>query len=133
MPRKTASVEAIAGKGGQTQALRQARLRINLDKTGGKLHAHGGIPIPPLRFSTLEKATYAYTGNGFVTVVSADFSRACIDGALPFTKHVQARTAFRGDTIFTLDQVVIGRSDRATFVKAYIVDTSNCDWIRLRP
>ena len=46
------------------------------------------------------------TAEGFVTVLKADLSAACVDGVIPFSSDAQPAVDFRGDTLFVLDQFV---------------------------
>lgn len=61
----------------------------------------------------------------YLTMLSADFGRACVDGEVPVSRDAQPYTAFRGDTLYVAQQAVNG--DRATtFVDRYVVDEAAC-------
>jgi hypothetical protein len=70
------------------------------------------------------------TAKVFLSLLSPDRERACVDAVVPAGSTVQPKTAFRGDTLFVLDQTV--QADRAeTIVRSYIVDDRRCGWIPL--
>ena len=63
----------------------------------------------------------------FVSLLSRDRTRTCVDRDLPVAYDTQPHVAFRGDTLFVLEQSVQG--ERATtFLKTYRVDGSRCEW-----
>lgn len=64
----------------------------------------------------------------FVSVLSADRSRACVDGRLPLPRESQPQIAFRGDTLFALYQALEGERSRA-LVTRYRIDEGPCDWL----
>jgi hypothetical protein len=69
----------------------------------------------------------AVTMTGFVSIVTADLARACVDAPLAFSPDGMARVAWRGDTLLTAEQVVQGDAARV-IVKRYRVDTAGCAW-----
>lgn len=61
----------------------------------------------------------------YLSTLSADLSKACVDREIPVSPDSQPYTAFRGDTLFVLQQRVNG--DRAaTYVDRYHVNAANC-------
>ncbi len=70
------------------------------------------------------------TARVFLSLLSPDRRRACVDAEVPAGRAAQPKTAFRGDTLFVLDQSVQG--DRAeTTVRSYTIDDRRCGWIPL--
>ena len=70
------------------------------------------------------------TSRVFLSLLSADRRRACLDAEVPVGRSAQPKTAFRGDTLFVLDQVVHGDGAQ-TIVHSYTIDDRPCDWIAL--
>jgi hypothetical protein len=65
------------------------------------------------------------TARVYLTLLSADFSRACVDREIPVSHDAQPYTAFRGDTLYVVQQQV--KEERArTFVDRYLVDEQAC-------
>jgi hypothetical protein len=67
------------------------------------------------------------TADVYVSVLSADRSMVCVDRYLPVVQHSQPRVAFRGDTLFVLEQRVEGHRS-TTSIRGLQVQTANCDW-----
>lgn len=65
------------------------------------------------------------TARVYVSILSADLSRACVDREIAVSKDAQPYTAFRGDTLYVLQQSVRGER-AATFVDRYLVDERSC-------
>lgn len=68
------------------------------------------------------------TGKGFVSLLTHDLSKACVDAPLVFAQDAQPRIAFRGDTLFALDRQIVG-AGVSTYVRSYVVDASRCQWL----
>ncbi|MBL8988587.1 MAG: hypothetical protein JNJ80_20100 [Gemmatimonadetes bacterium] len=75
----------------------------------------------------------ALTGKIFVSVLSRDLAKACVDAPVPTSGEVRASVFSRGDTLFVLDQESGSGSRLRTFVTRYGLDTSRCTWITTRP
>ena len=73
------------------------------------------------------------TGTYFVSVLDADRKRACVDGLLDATRDAQPKFAFRGDTLFVLEQRVGEGTSTRTTASGYLLDTSDCDWLDVVP
>lgn len=64
----------------------------------------------------------------WLTVLDRDLGRACVDASLPQLGRGLPSLAFRGDTLYTLEQVVEG--ERAEPVlRSYVISTSGCGWM----
>ncbi len=61
----------------------------------------------------------------YLTLLSPDLSRACVDRKIPLQTDAQPYTAFAGDQLFVLQQRVQGES-ATTFVDRYRVDEGTC-------
>lgn len=69
------------------------------------------------------------SGDGFVSVLSKDLKKACVDAPVA-TSHVSAPTiAFRGDTLLSLERHITDDAGVHTYLKRYRIDTSRCNWI----
>lgn len=65
----------------------------------------------------------------YVSLLSADLDRACVDRRVPTADAAQPVLQMRGDTLFLLQQEV--REDRArarTFVEAFRISAAGCEW-----
>ncbi|HEX2191039.1 MAG TPA: hypothetical protein VHG51_19175 [Longimicrobiaceae bacterium] len=71
------------------------------------------------------------TADGFLSVLSSDLNRACVDLPFRFQKDGRPVVAFRGDTLLVLEQKIVADTRAESFVRSYRVDTSGCDWIPL--
>lgn len=89
--------------------------------------------LPTGRFA-LVHYDHKVTENGnitstiFLTLLSQDLERACVDGRVPIHGAGIPFVAFRGDTLFAVQQKVAqGRA--VTFVKSFKIDDTSCDWL----
>ena len=64
----------------------------------------------------------------YVTLLSADRRSACVDEKLPLSRDTQPRTAFRGDTLFVLEQTLTAAGQPRTAIAAYRVSAGACRW-----
>lgn len=65
----------------------------------------------------------------YVSLLSADLDRACVDRRVPTADAAQPVLQLRGDTLFLLQQEVGEDQGRArTFVEAFRVSTAGCEW-----
>jgi hypothetical protein len=72
------------------------------------------------------------TARVFLTVLSPDFSRACVDREIPVSRDAQPYTAFHGDTLYIVQQAV--RGDRASaYVDRYHIDERACPGVGAGP
>lgn len=69
------------------------------------------------------------TGRLFVSLLSPDRGRACVDREIPVSQVSQPLVALQGDSIFVVEQHVKGESNSATTVATYRVTPEGCDWI----
>lgn len=70
----------------------------------------------------------AISAEAFVSLVSGDRRRACVDGALPGSRDAPPRVLFRGDTLFVLEQRLTEDERAQTSVSAYLLNTDGCAW-----
>ncbi len=70
-------------------------------------------------------------GVAFLSIVTRDGSRACVDAAVEAPGSGRPRLDVKGDTILVLDQVVstTGEPRVTTVVRRYLFDTSECEWL----
>ncbi|WP_420130297.1 hypothetical protein [Longimicrobium sp.] len=71
----------------------------------------------------------SFTADGFVSVLSADRRRACVDGALPLSKDTSPRVLFRGDTLFVLQQRLTEDERAETSITGFLLNTDRCRWL----
>jgi len=83
-------------------------------------------PLPPTFYSTV-----------WVSVVSPDLERACVDARLPVSRDAESVEAIRGDTLFQFDRRIVGQKTAhprlQTWIRTYLVRTGDCDWLPTRP
>lgn len=63
----------------------------------------------------------------YVSILSPDLRRACVDGKIPLASGNTAFPVFRGDTLFAVVRDSAGNGD-ALELKAWTFDVSHCDW-----
>jgi hypothetical protein len=70
-------------------------------------------------------------GVAFLSIVTRDGSRACVDAAVEAPGSGRPRLDVKGDTVLVLDQVVPagGEPRVTTVVRRYLLDTSECEWL----
>jgi hypothetical protein len=71
------------------------------------------------------------TGNGYLSVLGADLAAACVDLPLEFSQDGRPTVAFRGDTLFVLEQRLASNTSAVTQIKWYRVNTAACQWVPL--
>lgn len=71
------------------------------------------------------------TGRLFVSLISADRRRACVDREIPVSQVSQPIVALRGDSVHVLEQHVRGESGSATTVTTYRVTADGCEWLSI--
>lgn len=64
----------------------------------------------------------------YVTLLSEDLSKACIDGSVNIRTDVAPIPSFVGDTMFVLSRQVQGDDRVRSVVYAVVIDSSSCDW-----
>lgn len=65
----------------------------------------------------------------WVSILSADFSRACVDEPIRFPTIDRARPLFAGDTLMLLARDVDDRGEQSTMLRRYMVSAEGCAWI----
>ena len=71
------------------------------------------------------------TARVFVSMVSADRTRACVDAELPVSQDARPIHGFRGDTLLLLDRRLRGEEVQ-TWIVSYLVDADGCEWLPTR-
>lgn len=69
------------------------------------------------------------TATIYVSVLSADRKRACVDTLLPASKDARPIHGFRGDTLFHLDRRIVDDERLETRIELYRITTDGCDWL----
>ena len=72
-----------------------------------------------------------FTPTAYVTLLSADRTRACVDAVLPLSPAAKGATALVADRIVAFEQATT-RSDAASTVRSYRIDGSGCEWVAMR-
>lgn len=70
------------------------------------------------------------TSKAFVTVLSADRRRACVDAVVPLGPAAQPAVGFDGDKLLVLEQIISG-GEAVPVLRSFQVDTEGCRWITL--
>ncbi len=65
----------------------------------------------------------------YVSLISADLHRACIDGIVPMRTDVAPIPVFRGDTMFVLTRRVESDDKVRSVMRAFVIDPADCDWV----
>ncbi len=65
----------------------------------------------------------------WVSLISADLSRACVDGLAPIGSDEMIAPFFRGDTLYFLPRTVGGDGRLRTVLHSYLIDDRGCDWL----
>jgi hypothetical protein len=68
----------------------------------------------------------------FVSMLSPDADRACIDAPVPFDTDVAPIPSFVGDTLFLLSRAVGSDNRVLSKVTGYTVSSGNCEWVKLK-
>lgn len=71
------------------------------------------------------------TAQSFISVISPDRRRACVDARLPVSPDARPIYGFRGDTIFLMDRRIPGER-LETWIVRYVVDAADCAWVPIR-
>jgi hypothetical protein len=82
---------------------------------------------------TFEQGGRVFMGVAWLTLISSDLTRACVDTRVESPGSERARVTVSGDSIFVLDQVAdeqLSGSAR-TVVRKYLIDRTSCRWIRV--
>jgi hypothetical protein len=71
------------------------------------------------------------TARVFLSLLAPDFSRACVDREIPVSRDAQPYTAFRGDTLYVVQQQVSGERSK-TLVDRWLIDELACPGVPAR-
>jgi hypothetical protein len=125
-----------------------------LDKfySGGQAVASGGESVPDtisallglyrlpsegyliwFQDPTFSDGGRVFEGVAFLTLLSPDLRRVCVDTRVEAPGTGRARLAVSGDSVFVLDQVPTNESIGASYtvVRKHLIDSSTCRWIRI--
>lgn len=69
------------------------------------------------------------TGRLFVSLLSPDRRRVCVDREIPVSQVSQPIVALQGDSIYVVEQHMKGETGSATTVTAYRVTADGCEWL----
>lgn len=69
------------------------------------------------------------TSRVFLSLLSADRRRACVDREVPASTDAQPVVAFRGDSVYLLDQRIGGDEAVSTTLWRYRVTSDGCTWL----
>ncbi|HEX2205222.1 MAG TPA: hypothetical protein VHG91_18075 [Longimicrobium sp.] len=64
----------------------------------------------------------------WVSRLSPDRARACVDREVPVSRDAQPVTALRGDTLFVVEQAVDGEA-AVTTLRAWLIGEAGCRWV----
>ena len=75
-----------------------------------------------------------FKGVAYLTVLSADLRRECIDARFEAPGTERARLTVSADSVFVLDQVStdLDGGTARTVVRKYLLDLSSCRWVQVR-
>lgn len=68
--------------------------------------------------------------DAWLTVLDPALERACTDARIPLAERSLPSLAFRGDTLFALEQVV-SEAGATPMLRAYLVSTDGCAWMEV--
>ncbi len=84
---------------------------------------------------TFEQGGRIFKGVAYLTVLSADLRRECIDARFEAPGTERARLTVSADSVFVLDQVSanLDGGTARTVLRKYLLDFSSCRWVQVRP
>jgi hypothetical protein len=68
------------------------------------------------------------TATVFVSLLSKDRRRACVDSYLDVSQDAQPVMALQGDTLFTIEQIIVGERTN-TYLKRTLIQDGDCQWL----
>lgn len=72
------------------------------------------------------------TASVYVSVLSTDRSRVCVDARVPVVSDAQPVVQLAGDTLFVLEQRVVDTTTTSQ-VSVFRIETAACDWLPINP
>lgn len=91
-----------------------------------KLHRRSDGSIVTVHFDqTLDGQ--AIESQAFVSLISADRRRACVDAELELAGDIQPVISFRGDTLLVLEQLT-QTVPVTSIIRKFLLDDDHCDW-----
>lgn len=78
---------------------------------------------------------YKFFGQDFMTLLSADRRRACVDASIPFPGSEWPRLSVHGDTVLALDQIIAGKDSTrgVSVIRRYQIADTHCTWLPVQP
>lgn len=78
---------------------------------------------------------YKFFGQDFLTLLSADRKRACVDASITFPGSEWPRLSVHGDTVLALDQIMAGKDSTrgVTVIRRYQIADGRCTWLAIQP
>jgi len=73
------------------------------------------------------------TADGFVSILSRDLTRACVDIPLALSKDGRPAVGFRGDTLIVVEQRIVSEERAVSYARSYRLDPSGCEWVPVNP
>jgi hypothetical protein len=73
------------------------------------------------------------TADGFVSILSRDLTRACVDIPLALSKDGRPAVGFRGDTLVVVEQRIVSSERAVSYARSYRLDPSGCEWVPVGP
>lgn len=69
-------------------------------------------------------------GVAYLSVLSQDLSRVCVDARVEAPGNSRPRLAMHRDTLYALDQVILDRDppESMTIIRRYLLDAADCTW-----
>ncbi len=70
-------------------------------------------------------------GVAYLSVISPDLNRVCVDARVEAPGNARPRLAMHGDTLYSLDQVILERDppESISVIRRYLIDTAECTWL----
>jgi hypothetical protein len=68
----------------------------------------------------------------FVSVLSPDRSRACVDRELVVSQDAAPVVTFSVDTLFVVEQRMVSAGSTEAYLKSYTINTDSCAWLPIK-
>lgn len=90
----------------------------------------GELLLAHLDVERLGDADHGRFGNYrlYVSIISPDYKRACVDGLVPVRSDAAIVPAFAGDTMFVITRTVTDDNQVINTAIGFLIDTDRCDW-----
>jgi hypothetical protein len=131
-------------RGVSTQALRKyfVKRRFRYDLALGSISVTDGLwrrPNGQLVLVHMDSRAYMKEGRlvgvsatPFVSLLTPDLARACVDGLIEAPEAARPAVAILGDTLYVVDQrTKAGGSSSETVLRRFLIDESTCSWVSI--